>query len=267
MIERGKNTVVHELAHCYQRAELWQRWAHEGHARFLEVMLSSRESGEYSGGTAAEDRFVEDFDQCMNDLRVRKRAVSPYSCGSVAYWLRWLETGRVTMIAEGEVAEEAAPVAARFVGRSATESEIVGLAREKGVTVEVDHGVLESPASVRSRLFMGLLRHGCGDAPFGFWTNDATITLDTSACPGLDTLEVQTVAGFDVMAEAHAGYGAAVESCAAKGRVQVRGVAPHDAKDAWLACDRSYEWPSTVGSRYRLVAPFALGTSGRLEEE
>lgn len=253
------DVIAHEVVHCYQETPLWQEWAHEGHARFLEVMLSSRLSGEYSPGSVAEARFVADFDRCMSDLRTGEREIKPYACGGVIYWLRWLETGRMTMIAAADLAEAFAVghVTGRFIERSATASGIVQFVRQKGVRVVTDD-VHESPASVRLRLAIALLRHNCGqETSFGFWTNETSITLDAEACSELDGLEVQTIAGHDIIDDVYAAYEAAAQTCRVEGYVTVRHIEGNNDALSRFACDQAYRWPPTMRLRYRLVSPFA----------
>ena len=81
---RMNDILVHELVHCYQEPELWQTWAHEGHARFAEYFLGARPGGEYSPDSQAEARFGRDFDGCMKDLQVGKSTIDAYPCGAVA---------------------------------------------------------------------------------------------------------------------------------------------------------------------------------------
>ncbi len=114
---RMNDVLVHELAHCYQEPELWQRWAHEGHARFVEVFLAARPRGKYSPDNQAEGRFGRDFDGCMSDLRVGERTIDAYPCGAVAYWLRWLQTGRVNMLAKADAESPAEARTSRPISR------------------------------------------------------------------------------------------------------------------------------------------------------
>ena len=116
---RMNDVLVHELVHCYQEPEIWQRWAHEGHARFVEIFLAARPHDKYSLDNQAEGRFGRDFDGCMSDLRVGERTIDAYPCGGVAYWLRWLQTGRVNMLAKADAESPAvypAPPCARHLG-------------------------------------------------------------------------------------------------------------------------------------------------------
>lgn len=256
LLSRTHDLLVHELAHCYQ-PEPWQPWAHEGHARFLEKLVATGASGDYVPGTAAEAAFVQDFDTCMNELRVSERRISPYSCGSVAYWLRWLQTGRVNMLVEEDTDNpiENGTVAARFVLRTIDEVGVVDFIRAAGVEVDVEDGVTESAAMVRSRLLWTLLNQGCGDGRRGFWTNDASVTLDAATCPDLDRFELDTVAGSHIFDDAQRSYQSAAESCAKEGRVSLMGV---DGKEErWIHCNTNHRWPSTVRAKYRLIAPFA----------
>ena len=162
---RMNDVLVHELVHCYQRPEHWQTWAHEGHARFVEFYLGARQGGGYSPGNRVERRFNRDFGGCMNDLRVGKRTIDAYACGSVAYWLRWLQTGRVNMLArvDADQPTEARTMAARFLKRTATETDVVDFLRSVGVAVQVAAGKREASNSVRSRLVHTLLRQHCGE--------------------------------------------------------------------------------------------------------
>lgn len=255
LLSRVHDLVVHELAHCYQPQKKWQPWAHEGHARFLEKLLATHPDGRYVADSRAEEGFVRDFDACMNDLRVRKRQISPYSCGSVAYWLRWLETGRVHMLEEHDTRNpvETSTVAGRFLMRTVTEVEVTEFVRGAGVKVEVSAGVLENAAAVRSRLVWTLLSQGCGDDRRGFWTHDASVTLD-SGCPELHQFEVDTIAGGHIFNDVHRSYAATAASCGDRGQASLTGV---DGDTKWISCDEAYEWPATVGSEYRLIAPFA----------
>lgn len=154
--ERVFLLLAHELAHCYQQGEMWLAWAHEGHARFLESLLAARPDGEYLSGTRAEERLVRDFDVCMNDLRIGDPRIDAYSCGSVAYWLRWLETGRVTMLEKEDVQnpEERRTLAGGFLLRTVDEQEVVEFLRRSGLTVEVEEDVAEGDRTVRDRLVM-----------------------------------------------------------------------------------------------------------------
>lgn len=256
LLSRTHDLLVHELAHCYQ-PEPWQPWAHEGHARFLEKLVATGAIGNYVPGTAAEEGFVQDFDACMNELRVGERRLSPYSCGSVAYWLRWLQTGRVNMLVEEDTDNpiENGTVAARFVLRTIDEAGVVDFIRASGVEVDVEDGVAEGADMVRSRLLWTLLHQGCGDGRHGFWTNDASVTLDAATCPDLDRFELDTVAGSHIFDDAQRSYQSAAESCAKEGRVSLAGV---DGKETrWIRCDTDHQWPSTVRAKHRLIAPFA----------
>lgn len=254
--ERVFLLLTHELAHCYQQGKIWLPWAHEGHARFLESLISARPDGDYLPGTFAEERLVGDFNSCMNDLRVRDRHIDAYSCGSVAYWLRWLETGRVTMLKEEDVQnpEERQTLAGRFLLRTATEEDVVDFLRSAGIAVEVEEDVAEGDRAVRNRLVMTLLKHGCpaGTGPTGLWTNKASVKLD--GCPEFDQLEVEAVAGRHIIEDAHDSYEAAIASCRADGRVALTGV---DGEVRWIRCDPEHDWPSTDATRHRLVSPFA----------
>ena len=183
---RMNDVLVHELVHCYQEPEIWQRWAHEGHARFVEIFLAARPHDKYSPDNQAEGRFGRGFDGCMSDLRVGERTIDAYPCGGVAYWLRWLQTGRVNTLekADAESPAGARTMAGRFLDRTATETDVVDLVRAAGITVQVVEGVREAPESVRSRLIWTLLRQTCGHkSAVGYWTNDASITLDAPGCP------------------------------------------------------------------------------------
>ena len=259
MRTRMNDVLVHELVHCYQSAGRWQRWAHEGHARFLEVLLASRPNGKYLPGSSAETRFVGDFDRCMNRLRTGAHGIDAYACGSVVYWLRWLETGRLNMLEQRafEVnGSDVDTIARGFVNRSVTEKEITAFLRTAGVIVDVTERVREGVSSVRSRLMMTLLRANCDHANVGYWRKDRSIELDAPGCPELDRLELRTVAGHDVIDEVYLGYAAVGAACGEVGRVLLVGV---NGKRRFVDCDRSHDWPSTWRSRYRLVAP--LGES------
>ena len=255
---RMNDVLVHELAHCYQEPAIWERWAHEGHARFVEFLLAAPPDGVSAPGNPAEEQLGLNFDACMNALRVGARVLDPYACGAVAYWLRWLGTGRVNMLAEpdGESAAWARTIAARFLARSVTAAEVVDFVRASGIAVEVLEGVGEPPASVRSRLIHTLLREaGCsGAGPVGFWTNAASVTLDATPCPALNGFELQAVAGRHIIEEVQGAYAGAAASCRDAGQVLIAGVS---GKQRRVNCDRSHEWPSTTGARYRLAAPFA----------
>ena len=256
LLNRTHDLLVHELAHCYQ-PEQWEPWAHEGHARFLEILLATRPDGRHLPGTAAEEAFVRDFDACMNDLRVGERRISPYSCGSVAYWLRWLETGRVTMLVEDDARNPAenGTVAARFLHRTLGEADVIEFIQGAGVSIDVEEGVAESAALIRSRLLWTLLNQGCGDGRRGFWTNDASVTLDAPACPDLDRFELDTIADSQVFDHARRSYEASAESCTAEGRVSLTGVDGGETR--WILCDAEHRWPSAMRSKYRLITPFA----------
>lgn len=255
--ERVFGLLAHELAHCYQQGEKWLQWAHEGHARFLESLVAARPDGAYLPGTFVEERLVRDFDACMNDLRVRDERIDAYSCGSIAYWLRWLETGRVTMLEEKDVQnpEERETLAGRFLLRTATAEDVVEFLRDSGIAVEVEEDVAERKRTVRSRLVKTLLEHGCpaGTVRIGLWTDDASITL--SGCPEFDRFEVQAIAGRHIIEDAHDSYEASVTSCRAEGKVALTGV---DGEVRWIRCDPRHDWPSTVATGYRLVSPFAV---------
>ena len=256
LLSRTHDLLAHELAHCYQPPTTLPPWAHEGHAVFLEKLLAARPDDRYVADTRAEGGFVRDFNACMNDLRVRERRISPYSCGSVAYWLRWLETGRVHMLEEHDTRNpvETNTVAGRFLMRTITEAEVTEFVRGAGIKLEVSTGVPEDASAVRSRLVWTLLRQGCGDAGHGFWTNDASVTLDSAACPELDRFEVDTIAGNHIFDDAHRSYAATAAACGDRGQAALKGV---DGDTKWISCDEAYEWPATVGSEYRLITPFA----------
>ena len=259
---RMNDVLVHELVHCYQEPEIWQRWAHEGHGRFVEIFLGARPRGKYSPDNQAEWRFSRDFDGCMSDLRVGEGTIDAYACGAVAYWLRWLQTGRVNMLAKADAESQAETrtMAGRFLNRTATETDVVDFVRAAGVNVQVVEGVREAPESVRSRLIITLLRQTCGHgSAVGYWTNDASITLDAPRCPELNGFELQAVAGRHIIEDVHLGYAEVAASCRDEGRVMIVRVGGDQKK--WVKCDPSYEWPSTIGSRYRLVAPFDIGPS------
>ena len=149
-------------------------------------------------------------------------------------------------------------MAGRFLDRTATETNIVGFVRVAGITVQVVEGVREAPESIRSRLITTLLRQTCGHrSAVGYWTNGASITLDAPGCPELNGFELQAVAGRHIIEDVHLGYAAVAGSCRDEGRVMIVGVG--DDQKKWVKCDPSYEWSSTTGSRYRLVAPFYKG--------
>lgn len=261
LLNRTHDLIVHELAHCYQ-PEPWAPWAHEGHARFLEKLLAARPNGRHVPGTAAVEGFMRDFDVCMNELRVGAKRVSAYSCGSVAYWLRWLETGRANMLVEEDTRNpaESGTVAARFLQRTIGEADVIDFVRGVGVEVDVEEGVAESATLVRSRLLWKLLNQGCGEGVLGFWTNDASVTLDAAACPEFDRFELDRIAGRHIFDDVHQGYEAAAASCDAEGRVTLTGVDGGD--ERWIRCDTEQQWPSTVRAAYRLTAPFSRMSGG-----
>ena len=253
---RMNDVLVHELVHCYQQPEHWQAWAHEGHARFVESYLGARPGGEYSPGHRVERRFNRDFDGCMNGLRVGKRTIDAYACGSVAYWLRWLETGRVNMLARGDADRpaEARTMAGRFLERTTTEADVADFLRSVGIAVQVEKGQREAPRSIRSRLIHTLLRQHCGGLRRGYWPRETFLKLHAPGCPEFNGFELRTIARRDVIDDVHRGYAAAASSCRREGRVLAIGAG---GERKWMNCDRSYAWPSTTGSRYRLAAPFA----------
>ena len=195
-------------------------------------------------------------DACMSDLRVGERIIDAYACGSVAYWLRWLQTGRVNMLAKADADHptEARTMAGRFLKRTATETDVVEFLRSAGIAVHVVEDEREARNSVRSRLIHTLLGQTCGDVNKGYWTHETFVTLHAPSCPGLHGFELQTIAGGDIIEDVHLGYAAAAVSCRDEGRVLAVGPG---GEQKWVRCDRSYEWPSTTGSRYRLAAPFA----------
>ena len=157
-------------------------------------------------------------------------------------------------------------MAGRFLDRTATETDVVDCVRAAGVSVEVVEGVREAPESVRSRLTITLLRQTCGHgSAVGYWTNDASITLDAPGCPEPNGFELQAVAGRHIIEDVHLGYAAVAASCRDEGRVIVVGVG--DDQEKWVKCDPSYEWWSITGSRYRLVPPFDEGPSRVLPPE
>ncbi len=253
--ERMNDVLVHELVHCHQVPETWEPWAHEGHARFIELLVAARRNGEPSSRIRAEKRLSQDFDRCMNDLRVGESRIDPYACGAVAYWLRWLETGQVNMLAEEDVEYlvEKRTVVGRFLRRASTEADVVAFVRSTGFAVDVTERQKESSHSVRTRMLMTLLRHECGaKRPLGFWTNERSVTLDAPDCPQLDGFELQTIAGHNVIGNVHLGYAALTNSCGQEGRVAATGI---DGARKWIKCDRSFQWPSTTRSQYRLIAP------------
>ena len=254
--------LTHELAHCYQQEEKWLQWAHEGHARFLESQVAARPDGDYLPGTFAEERLVRDFDTCMNDLRVGEKSIDAYNCGSVAYWLRWLETGRVTMLAAEDVEnpEERQTLAGRFLLRSTTEEDVVDFLRGHDIAVEVEQDVVEGIRTVRRRLVMTLLEHGCpaDTVRRGLWTNEASITL--SGCPEFDRFEVEAIAGRNIIEDVHLSYEASVASCRADGKVALTGI---DGDVRWIRCDPEHDWPSTDATRYRLISPLAAAPTAQ----
>ena len=255
---RMHDVLVHELVHCYQEPAVWRPWAHEGQARFVEMFLATRLRNEGSPDGQSDERFADHFDACMNGLRVSQREIDAYACGAVAYWLRWLETGHMNMLAEADAESGtwARTMAGRFLKRTVAEADIVDFVRSNGVVVEVVESVREAPGSVRWRLIMTLLRQGCAHArSIGYWTEDASIMLDAVGCPELNGFELQAVAGRHIINDVHGGYAAAAVSCRDEGRVPISSVGSD--RQQWVDCDRSYEWPSTTGSRYRLVAPFS----------
>ena len=252
---RMNDVLVHELVHCYQRPQNWERWAHEGHARFVEYFLGARPDGEYAPGNRTEEDFNRDFNGCMNDLRVGERRIDAYACGAVGYWLRWLQTGRVNMLSEADADQpsEARTMAGRFLKRTATEADVVAFLRSADVALQVVVDQREAPNSVRSRLIHTLIRQGCGElGSQGYWTHETFLTLDAPGCPELNGFELQTIAGGDVIEDIHLGYSATALSCRDEGRVLAIGPG---GEQKWVNCDRSYEWPSTAGFRYRLAAP------------
>ena len=253
---RMNGVLLHELVHCYQQPEHWQAWAHEGHARFVEFFLGARPGGEYSPGNRVERRFNRDFDGCMNDLRVGKRTIDAYACGSVAYWLRWLETGRVNMLAQVDADRptEAHTMAGRFLKRTTTETDVVDFLRSVGIAAQVAANQREAPNSVRSRLIHTLLRQHCGGLRRGYWTREAFLRLHAPGCPEFNGFELRILARRDVIEDVHRGYAAVASSCRRRGRVLAIGAG---GERKWMNCDRSYAWPPTTASRYRLVAPFA----------
>ena len=246
--------------HCYQEPDIWQQWAHEGHARFIELLLAAEGGVKSPAAQRARERLGLHFDACLNALRVGAKDLDAYACGAVAYWLRWLETGHVGMLAESDAERGtwARSVAARFLTRSVSGGEVVDFVRAAGIGVEVVDGVREPPESVRSRLIHTLLRKGCGGVeligPRGFWTNAGSVTLDAPPCPALHGFELETVAGRHVIEEVYAGYAETAASCRNAGRVLAGGVS---GEQMWVNCDPSYGWPPATGTRYRLVAPFA----------
>lgn len=260
---RMNDVLVHELAHCYQEPAPWTPWAHEGHARFVEWLVAARLPERRAAVARAIEAFGEAFNRCMNDLRVGTRHVAAYPCGAVAYWLRWIETGRVRMMAEADARAEAEArtMASRFLDRTATEADVVGFIRVAGMAVEVEDGALEKPEDVRFRLVSTLLAQGCDlDGPPGYWPHPASLTLDAPGCPEFHGFELQAVAGRHVVRDVHAAYAATVAACGAEGRVAISG---GDAERKWVRCDRAHEWPSTIGARYRLAAPFDGGQAAR----
>ena len=138
--------------------------------------------------------------------------------------------------------------------------DVVHFVRAAGISVQVVESAREAPESVRSRLITTLLRQMCGHRrAVGYWTNGASITLDAPGCPELDGFELQAVAGRHIIEDVHLGYAAVATSCRDEGRVMIVGA--DDDQKKWVKCDPSYEWSSTTGSRYRLVAPFYKGPS------
>lgn len=254
--ERMKDVLVHELVHCHQVPEIRDQWAHEGHARFVELFVATRDDGVPSSRNRAEQRLSQDFDGCMNDLRVGENVIDPYACGAVAYWLRWLETGQMNMLTrEGaQILVERQTVAGRFLQRTASEADVVDFVRSTDIPIEVQKEAKESSESVRSRTIMTLLHQHCGaKSAFGFWTSEGSVTLDAPNCPLLDGFELQTIAGHHIIKDFHLSYAALVDSCGKSGRVLAAGI---DGEGKWIRCDRSYQWPTTIKSKYRLIAPF-----------
>ena len=248
------DTLVHELVHCYQEPDTWQRWAHEGHARFIELLLAAEGGGKSPAIHRARDRLDRYFDRCMNALRVGETNFDAYACGAVAYWLRWLETGQVNMVAEPDAESDAwtRSTPARFLTRRVTESDVVDFLRAAGIAVEVVDGVPEPPESVRGRLILTLLRKGCSGS-VGFWPEEGFVTLHAPRCPALQGFELETIAGRHIIEDVYASYAETASSCRDAGRVLAAGV---NGEQVWVQCDRSYAWPSMTGTRYRLVAPF-----------
>ena len=253
---RMNEVVVHELAHCYQKSEIWEPWAHEGHARFIEIILIGRRGADDFQRARIEERFGRDFDRCMNDLRIGESSIDPYSCGSVAYWLRWMETGRVDMLTKeaAESLHERRTVAARFLRRTADESEIVDFIRGAGVGIEVVDGEIEPVEWVRSRLIMTLLRQSCkGVESFGYWMSERSVRLHAPMCPEFNGIELLAIAGHDIVEDALVGYVSVGERCKSYGMVVGTGI---DGEEKLFRCDRSYEWPSSSRSLYRLAGAF-----------
>ena len=259
--ERMNDVLVHELVHCHQTPEIWDPWAHEGHARFVELLVAAQRDGEPSSRKRAGQRLSQDFDGCMNDLRVGESVIDPYACGAVAYWLRWLEIGQVNMLTREDAQNlvEKHTIAGRFLRRTTSEEDVVDFALSKDVAVEVRKQATESSESVRSRMIMGLLRQQCGaKRAFGFWTNEDSVTLDAPDCPLLDGFELQTIAGHDIITDVHLGYAALADSCGKQGRVLASGI---NGEEKWVKCDRSFQWPPTMRTQYRLIAPLERTTA------
>ncbi len=253
--ERMNDVLLHELIHCHQVPETWQQWAHEGHARFIELLVAARRDGEPSSHRRAEQRLSHDFDGCMNDLRIGESVISPYACGAVAYWLRWLKYGLVNMLTrEGTrklVKEQS--VSGRFLQRTASEGEVAQFVRSQGIAIEVRKEARESPESVRWRMIMALLRQQCGAiSALGFWTNEGSLTLDAPNCSLLHGFELKAIAGYDIIREVQQGYAALADSCAKQGRVPAAGI---NDEPKWIECERSFQWPTTLRTQYRLIGP------------
>ena len=128
--------------------------------------------------------------------------------------------------ADAESQAETLTMAGRFLNRTATETDVVDFVRAAGVNVQVVEGVREAPESVRSRLIITLLRQTCGHgSAVGYWTNDASITLDAPRCPELNGFELQAVAGRHIIEDIHLGYAAVAAACRDEGRVMIVRVA------------------------------------------
>ena len=153
--------------------------------------------------------------------------------------------------AEADNPPEARTMAARFLNRTATEGDVVDFLRSAGIVVQAD----EDPHSVRGRLIKTLIRQSCGElSSVGYWMHETFVTLDAPGCPELNRFELQTIAGEDIIEDVYLGYAAVAAACRDEGRVPAIGVG---GEQKWVNCDRSYAWPSTADTRYRLVAPFA----------
>ncbi|HYC05888.1 MAG TPA: hypothetical protein VED40_21530 [Azospirillaceae bacterium] len=246
---RLHRVIAHEAFHFWN-AELIRPqgqphhpWLHEGGAEYA-ALLALLHAGRMDGAQARS--MLEDaLDDCADQLGARAlqaggdaaRGRTPYACGTALHWMADLALRRRgggvldvwrEMIADGgadygpddflrRAFPGEMPAAARIV--------LVGEGTERwaalpgalaGLGAEVAVGP-PRPEKQTARMLMHLLQASCGKGPFGFWTRQGRLDLDTnescgplSGGPGIDRAE-----GHPLPAGAADAYAAASRKCAA----------------------------------------------------